>query len=118
VKRLPENNVRMKVLTPEEFSKLIDACPLHIQSVVMVAYYMGLRRSEIVNLEWREVDLQKGFIRLSAERTKTDTSRAIPIHPVVKDMLQKLPRGLHTDRVFLKDGQPFDEFKWSFSTVG
>lgn len=117
VKRLPENNVRMKVLTPEEFSHLIDACPVHIQPVVMVAYYMGMRRAEIINLTWREVDLQKGFIRLSAERTKTDNSRAIPIHPAVRAMLERLPRGLHTDRVFLKDGQPFDEFKRSFTTA-
>jgi integrase len=82
-----------------------------------MAYYMGIRKAEIINLTWSEVDLQKGFIRLSAERTKTDTSRAIPIHLVVKEMIQKLPRGLHTDRVFLKDGQPFDDFKHSFTTA-
>ncbi len=39
---------------------------------------MGLRRSKIVNLVRSEVDLQKGFIRLSAERTKTNTPRIIP----------------------------------------
>jgi integrase len=117
VKKLPENNIRMKVLSPEEFSRLIDACPLHLRPAVMMAYYMGMRRAEIINLTWLEVDLQKGFIRLSAGRTKTDTSRVIPIHPVVRTMLERLPRGLHTDRVFLKDGQPFDEFKRSFATA-
>jgi integrase len=117
VKKLPENNVRMKVLTQDEFSKLIDACPLHIQPVVQMAYYMGMRRAEIINLTWPEVDLQKGFIRLSAERTKTDNPRAIPIHPAVRAMLERLPRALHTNRVFLRDGQPFDEFKRSFTTA-
>lgn len=77
---------------------------------------MGMRRSEIINLTWPEVDLHKGFIRLSAERTNTDSPRAVPIHPTVKTMFEKLPRGLHTDRAFLKDGQPFDEFKHSFTT--
>lgn len=117
VKRLPENNVRMQILTQEEFSRLMEACPLHIQPVVMVAYYMGPRRAEIINLTWPEVDLQKGFIRLSAKRTKTDTARAIPIHPAVYAMLERLPRGLHTDRVFLLNGEPFDEFKRSFNTA-
>jgi integrase len=117
VKKLAENNVRMRILTTEEFFRLLDACPSHIRPVVMVAYYMGMRKNEIIYLVWNEVDLQKGFIRLSAERTKTNMARAIPIHPAVRAMLERLPRGLHTDRVFLKDGQPFNEFKRSFTTA-
>ncbi len=57
------------------------------------------------------------FIRLAAERTKTNTSRSIPLHPKVKGMLESLPRGLHTDRVFLFDGKPFNEFKRSWKTA-
>lgn len=117
VKKLPENNVRMKVLAPDEFSRLLDACPPHIRPVVMVAYYMGLRLSEIINLTWPEVDLKKGFIRLAASRTKTDSARSVPIHPIVKTILENLLRGLHTDRVFLFDGKPFDEFKRSWKTA-
>jgi len=83
----------------------------------MTAFYMGLRKSEVLRLIWDEVDLHKGFIRLSAERTKTDQARAIPIHPSVRDMFERLPRGLHTGRVFLKDGKPFDDFKHSFATA-
>jgi integrase len=117
VRKLAENNVRMKVLTGQEFSKLIHFCPPHVQPVVMMAYYMGMRKSEIINLTWQEVDLRKGFIRLSAERTKTDQSRVIPIHPLVRGIFENLPRGLHTGRVFLRNGQPFDDFKHSFSTA-
>jgi len=70
-----------------------------------------------VLLVWPEVDLRKGFIRLSAERTKTDSSRNIPISPRLKTMLESLPRGLHTDRVFLYNGVPFKEFRHSFKTA-
>jgi len=82
-----------------------------------MAYYMAMRYSEIIFLTWPEVDIKKGFIRLSAERTKTDIKKDVPIHPVVKDILEKLPRGLHTDRVFLKDGEPFNEMRHSFKTA-
>ena len=82
-----------------------------------MAYHMGMRKDEIVRLTWPEVDLKKGFIRLSAERTKTDTARNIPIHPEVKTMLESVPRGLLTDRVFLRNGQPFDEMKHSFQSA-
>ncbi len=114
IKRLPENNIRMRVLSTDEFKKLVDACPIHIEPIVEMAFYMGLRRSEITELTWAEVDLQRGFVRLSAERTKSDQARAIPIHPIVEETLKKLPRGLHTDRVFLLNGVSFEEFRKAF----
>lgn len=68
-------------------------------------------------MQWSEVDFKKGFIRLAAERTKTKEDRAIPMHPHVKEMLLSIPRGLHTDRVFLLKGQPLGELKKSFRTA-
>jgi integrase len=117
VKRLPENNIRQRVLNVEEFTALLDACEPHLKPIIMVAYYMGMRKDEIVRLTWSEVDLRKGFIRLPANRTKTDNSRIIPLHPEVRATLERLPRGLHTDRVFLRHGQPFDEIKHSFKSA-
>ena len=116
VGKLPENNVRDKDLTQEEFNKLLAACPAHIQPMVEMAYYMPMRKSEIVFLKWGEVDLAGGFIRLPAPRTKTESARAVPIHPKVAETLKKLPRGLHTARVFLLDGEPFYEFRKAFRT--
>ena len=117
VKRLPENNVRTRLLTQKEFNGLLEKCPLHIKPIVMIGYYMGLRLSEIIDLTWSEVDLKKGFIRLIANRTKTDSARSVPIHPEVKAILETLPRGLRTDRVFLFDGKPFNEFRRSWKTA-
>jgi integrase len=117
VKRLPENNIRQRILTPDEFTALLDASEPHLKPIIGVAYHMGMRKDEIVRLTWPEVDLKKGFIRLPAERTKTDSPRTIPLHPEVRTTLEKLPRGLHTDRVFLRHGQPFDEIKHSFQST-
>ena len=117
VKKIPENNIRMKTLSPDEFERLRIACPEHLEPVVLIAYYTGMRRSEIVYLTWDEVDLEKGFIRLDANRTKTNIGRSIPLHPRVKTMLASQPRGLHTNRVFLRFGKPFDEIKRSFGTA-
>jgi len=117
VKGLAENNVRMRVLNQEEFDLLLSQSANHIRTILAMGYYMGLREAEITYLTWPEVDLKKDFIRLSAERTKTEIQRNIPIHPAVKAMLEGLPRGLHTDRVFLMDGKPFNEFRRSFKTA-
>jgi integrase len=117
VKGLAENNVRMRILNQEEFDLLLSQSANHIRTILAMGYYMGLREAEITYLTWPEVDLKKNFIRLSAERTKTRIPRNIPIHPAVKAMLEGLPRGLHTDRVFLMDGKPFNEFRRSFKTA-
>ena len=54
VKKLPENNIRTRLLTQKEFDGLLEKCPLHIRPVVMIGYYMGPRLSEIINLTWPE----------------------------------------------------------------
>ena len=114
VKKLKENNVRMHILTQEEFSKLYDYCAPHLKPIVLTAYYTGMRRGEIIKLTWDRVDLNKGFVRLTAGMTKTSDARAVPLHPKVLSMLRQLPRGLYEKRVFLKDGKPFNEIKTGF----
>jgi integrase len=73
VESLPENNVRMRVLTADEFESLYEHCLGYLKPVVLVAYYMGMRRSEIIKLSWGEVDMKTGFIRLngSGDRIRT-----------------------------------------------
>ncbi len=117
MKKLTENNVRMRVLSQEEFERLIAACPEYLKPLVILAFFTGMRKSEIVFLTWDEVDLAKGFIRLTADRTKTKVARSIPLHPRVKSVLSNIPRGLHTNRVFLKDGIPFQDFKKSYRSA-
>jgi integrase len=117
VKKLPENNVRMRIISKNDFERLVNECPIHLKPIILVAYYTGMRRSEIVNLSWEEVDLSKGFIRLAADRTKTSIGRSIPLHPQVKSMLAGLPKGLKTNRVFLRKGTPFSEIKTAFRSA-
>ncbi len=117
VKKLPENNIRMRILSEDEFEGLLNACANHIKPIVLTAYFTGMRRSEVLYLSWKEVDLKKGFIRLPEDRTKTKAARSIPLHPRVQKMLARTPRGLHTDRVFLLKGRPFDEFKKAFKNA-
>jgi integrase len=117
IKKLPEHNIRQRVLTSNEFRALLSASDLHLKPIIQIAYFMAMRKGEIIKLTWPEVDLEKGFIRLSGERTKTNNSRSIPIHPEVKLILESLPRGVDTERVFLRRGKPFDRIKHSFKSA-
>ncbi len=51
--------------------------------VVMLAAYAGLRRSEIIRLEWSDVNLDEGWLHVRAKRgwsPKTNASeRSVPL---------------------------------------
>ena len=70
VRQLEENNVRERLLTPEEFEVLYNHCSVQIKGPVLIAYYLPMRQAEILNLTWKEIDLINGFIRLGGQRTK------------------------------------------------
>jgi len=67
----------------------------------------GVRQNEIIQLEWADVDLQDGFVRLRASKTKTDEARSVRLLPDVIVMLKEIPRAIHTKKVFLSaKGRP------------
>ena len=46
--------------------------PLHLRRIMVCAYETGMRAGEIIKLTWDKVDPKTGFIRLTAEDTKTN----------------------------------------------
>jgi integrase len=102
IKQLEENNIRERVLTQDEFNRLLSNCHGDIKGFVLIAYYLPMRQEEITNLTWEEIDFKHGFIRLGGNRTKNKTVRSIPMHPKVIDYFQSLPRPLKGGFVFSK----------------
>lgn len=62
VEQLLEHNVRDRVLSVEEFQRLLEAAPNYLRPILLLAHDTGMRRGEILNLRWSQVDLQHGFI--------------------------------------------------------
>ena len=81
IKQLEENNVRERVLNPEEFNLLLQHCPEHLKGPVLIAFYLPMRQAEILKLTWDQIDFKSEFIRLSGKQTKNKTGRVIPMHP-------------------------------------
>ena len=100
VRHLEENNVRERVLIPEEFEMLYQHCPESLKGLVLIAYYLPMRQAEILDLTWQEIDLKTGFIRLGGQRTKNKTGRVIPLHPRIIDFFRCIPRPIHGGYVF------------------
>jgi len=112
-------NERDRVLSDEEWGKLYDVAKPHLKPVLLLAYQLGQRMSEIVGLTWDRVDVKRGFIALRTIDTKTKKPRQVPMTPDVKDTLQQLARvrGLATRHVFLYEGKPLRDFRTAFRTA-
>lgn len=117
VKMLKENNERDRVLSEEEFHRLLAACPEHLKPVVKLAYYTGMRQGEILNLTWGQVNLKEGFIRLTPRNTKTAEGRLVPLTNELIEMLKARPKGLPHTPVFTYKGRSVGEMKRSFATA-
>jgi len=117
VKQLPENNRRLRFLSSEECQALIKGCDPHLRPMVITALNTGMRRGEILNLTWDQVDSRHGFILL--EVTKSGERREIPINETLRQTLEALPRHIKSPFVFWhgEEGKPYGEVKRSFNSA-
>jgi len=105
---------RERALTEDEVKRLIDACPGYLKPIVITAIYTGLRKGDILSLKWKDVDLERGLIRLLEQ--KTGKTRNIVLNSDMKSLLQSLP--VRGEYVFPnKHGKPFKDIKRSFQTA-
>jgi integrase len=117
VKLFKENNERDRILSPEEYSRLLAHCPAHLKPIVKVAYLTGMRRGEILNLTWGQVDIKQGLIKLSGEDTKTNEGRLVPLNRELVEMFKAMPRGFPQAPVFTYQGRSMAEMKRSFTNA-
>ena len=117
VKQLKENNERGRILSPEEYVRLLGHCQIHLKPIIKLAYYAGMRKSEILNLTWEKVDLKDGFIRLKAEDTKTREPRPVPLSRELLEMFRAMPRGLPGVKVFTREGKPVKSIREVFAAA-
>jgi integrase len=116
-KLLEESNRRLKYLCKEDCQALVDNCDKHIKPIVTIALYTGMRKSEILQLKWDNVDLKHGFILL--ELTKNGERREIPINARVREALTGITRRLDVPYVFYDPitGKPYEDIKRSFTSA-
>ena len=78
--------------TADEMRRLIAAADKRILPMIVIGGFAGLRHAEIARLEWRDIDLEEGFIEVKAENAKTDTRRIVPLKPNLKAFLEKVEK--------------------------
>ncbi len=118
VKPLKDDGKRLRYLSIEEAQTLIKACDPHLTPIVITALHTGMRRGEILSLQWeKNIDLKHGFILL--DKTKNGERREIPISDTLRSVLQGLLRRIDVPHLFYdpQTGKPFKDVKRSFHTA-
>jgi len=77
VKLFREERRRERFLSPEECQRLLSECASHLRPIVALALVTGMRRGEILSLEWEDVDLARGIVTVCAEKSKSRKARDI-----------------------------------------
>jgi integrase len=103
----PENE-RDRILSEDEWSRLYAEAGDTLQPILLMAYRLGLRFGEIVNLTWDRVDRERGLITLRAIDTKTKQPRRVPLTADLLATLRELykVRYLGQDRCSSQPGSP------------
>ncbi|WLJ48211.1 tyrosine-type recombinase/integrase [Edwardsiella piscicida] len=93
-------NKRIRWLEPHEAKRLIDECPEPLKSVVEFALATGLRRSNIINLEWKQIDMQRRVAWINPEDAKAGRAIGVALNDTACRVLKK-QIGNHQEWVFV-----------------
>lgn len=109
-----ETNGRLRFLSEDEAVRLLAECPDHLHPIVLTALHTGMRRGEILGLQWDQI--RNGHIYLT--HTKTGEGRQIPVSEALAGLFKGLraKHGLRSPHVFLgPKGKPIEAVRKSFA---
>jgi len=113
VAKFKEPPGRVRYLSDDEIERLLRYCAEHIRPIVVMALNTGMRRGEILNLKWQDVDLRNRVIKI--RKTKNNETRIVPINDTLYNELMAIEPGIGNRHVFIdNDGNPLGNIKKGF----
>jgi integrase len=81
IARAKDRGGNIGILKPADLARVLCRAEDGIQLFIVLGAFTGMRSSEILRLEWRDVNFDRAFITVSAEKAKTATRRLVPVLP-------------------------------------
>jgi len=75
-------------LSPAEVANLLSVAPVDVVPALAIGAFAGIRREEIKRLDWRDIDLTHGTIRVRPQKAKSARNRLVPIEENLAAWLQ------------------------------
>lgn len=120
VRFLKEPKEKDRILTEEEEAKLLEAVRTghkakHLEPIIITALNTGMRKGEILNLKWSNVDFKNGVIIV--EGTKNGEIRKIPMNQKLTQTLEGAKKVSKGDYAFSENGKPYLDVKTGWWTA-
>ena len=87
-----------KLLQAGEERRLLAVAGPWLQRLIIAAIETGCRRGELLQLQWRHIDLTRGHIKLTADLTKTAEGRTVVISARLRPVLEMVRIDPLTDK--------------------
>lgn len=97
------DNKTTEDLTPEQLKKLLEICKKEtinpdVARLVRLCACTGMRRSEMLRLEWRDIDFDRGWIMI--RDPKGGPSQRIPLNASAAEVLAEQPKYDNSELIF------------------
>ncbi|MDA2918528.1 site-specific integrase [Desulfobacterota bacterium AH_259_B03_O07] len=79
-----------RILSAKEEQLLLKVSPAYLRDIILIALNTGMRRGEILNLQWSWIDLGNNIITLPQTHTKSRKARKIPINSKLRKIILEL----------------------------
>ena len=123
-----EDNVRTGFFERDQFDSTCSHLPAPLRAVITFAYLTGWRTgSEVLPLEWRQVDREAGVVRLEPGKTKNSEGRSFPYRllPELVEVLEAqwlahealVSAGRICPLVFHRNGKRIASFRKAFASA-
>ena len=117
VKKFPLRNTTVRYLTEDEEKRLFKALPEHLKPIVITALNTGLRKSNILELTWEQINFEFGFIEIL--ENKGNKHIYIDLNYIMRKLLNKLAENGKTGYIFVnpETGTCYKDIKKSWKTA-
>src|SRR4030042_4064786 len=87
-----ERNDRVRFLEENEIKRLLDVSPSYLSNLIKGAIFTGLRKGDLFNLKWSDVNLERGFLNYREQKKKEKLGFKY-LNEDMMELLREIPKG-------------------------
>ncbi len=99
---------RIRWISPQQVAVLLNELPEHLVNLVKFSLSTGLRKRNVTELEWSQVDLLRNVAWIHADQAKGRKSIHVSLNATAIEVLRK-QMGKHPAKVFTYQGRPITQ---------
>ena len=110
-RRYVEPRRRIRWLTREEARRLLDELPQHMADMAVFSLSTGLRKQNVLDLEWSQIDMQRRVAWIHPDQAKARRAIGVPLNADAIDTLKRC-LGRNAVHVFTYQGMRISDIGW------